>query len=93
MRYRAAWQIDGLGGRRIAAGEVVELDPEDPDVAALLASSEVLEEVDDEPPPTHSNLEHHTKAELAELAAERGLELDPGQLTKAEMIAALEALD
>ena len=49
-RYRARWTIAGLQGREIAPGEIVELDPEDPDVAGLLATSEVLEELPDLPP-------------------------------------------
>ena len=96
-RYRARWTVAGLqgpslrGGREIAPGEIVELDPEDPAVADLLANSDVLEELPDLPPEPELNLERLTKAELRGLAAERGLELDPDEMTKAEMIAAIEA--
>lgn len=111
-RYRARWTIAGLqgpslrDGREIAPGEIVELDPEDPAVADLLANSEVLELLPDLPPepedptspsleseplPDPAHLERLTKAELRGLAAERGLELDPDEMTKAEMIAAIEA--
>ncbi len=98
-RYRARWTIAGLqgpslrDGREIAPGEIVELDPEDPAVADLLANSEVLEALEGDPanPSLERDLQRHTKAELQALAAERGLDLDPDEMTKAEMIEALEA--
>ena len=46
-----------------------------------------------EPEPEPVDLSGLTKAELVAYAAKMGLELDPGQLTKAEMIAAIEAAE